>query len=233
MKSAKTWVLAAAMAFMAAQPVRGQDIIPGSMYVGGSSFTLHAYVHMTYTLVDAATGTYSIALTVQNWGFYNEVYKSIGLVNVPRLATVTSAGSTPSGWTWSVPNNGASLNGLPKYQYGYTVTSTAPQDGLQVGAPALTFLFTVSGVTLADVQGMGAGIHAIAGPNQCSSKMAVVPDGKGGYKTTQTSDPNCLATVPEPATFFLMGTGLLGLGVVGYRRRKLFATEAEGPEVAA
>jgi hypothetical protein len=231
MKSAKTWVLAAAMAFMAAQPVRGQDIIPGGMYTGGSSFTLHAYVHMSYTF-DAATSTYHVALTVQNLGIYGEVYKSIGLVNVPGRAVVTSPGS-PSGWTYQTPNNGASLNGLPTQQYGYWVVSTAPTAGLQPGAPAVTFYFDITNIRLNQVLAMGAGVHGIAGPAGCSSKMAVLPDGNGGYTTTTQTDPNCLSTVPEPATFFLMGTGLLGLGVVGYRRRKLFAIEAEEPGVAA
>jgi len=231
MKSLKRLVLAGALTLVMAHPAHAQTIIAGNTYVGGTSFTLHAWVSMTYTF-NATTNMYSIALTVQNLGVYGEVYKSIGLVNVPKRATVTSPGA-PAGWVYPTPNNGGSLNGLPKNQIAYWVVSHAPAAGLQPGAAAITFNFNITGVTLAQVQSLGAGVHAISGPNGCSSKLAVVPDGSGGYTTSASTDANCMTAAPEPATFFLLGTGLLGLGVVGYRRRRLFGIETEEPKAAA
>jgi len=48
----------------------------------------------------------------------------------------------------------------------------------------------------------------------------VNPDGQNGLSHASLWYEEGGTTVPEPATIFLLGSGLLGVGFVGYRRRK-------------
>lgn len=63
-------------------------------------------------------------------------------------------------------------------------------------------------------------IHDQGGPNNCgSSKGTMTLDGTNISELSVS--PECMTVVPEPMTIILMGSGLLGIGIVGVVRNKL------------
>ena len=83
----------------------------------------------------------------------------------------------------------------------------------------------VTGITVSDVNNLTWAIHGQAGPNGCSTKL-VYDDGQvnhGPYDTVHCGvDGNGVVTsvTPEPASTFLLGSGLLGLGAGAITRRR-------------
>jgi len=176
---------------------------------GGNEFRTCASLNISWT------GT-TATVTIQNLGTQGEVFKAFGFANLPAGTTIT-ASTIPAplaGRFVAGPTN--EIQGM-----GFDAPPPAPQNGLRAGEGPFTFSITFGGAfTAANIPGTTFAIHAISGPNGCSTKLEVSATGTvndaGAFP-----NPACGTTViPEPITMTLLASGLAGMGGVSALRRR-------------
>lgn len=189
---------------MTSAPLEAQVVVPYGTYTGGSNFSTSVTAGLSYL------GNGILQLDLINNG--PGVFAAIGLVNV--TAGSVSPGSAPSGWTWNTTSQ-LTGDGLPASTWAWIAPKPAPHNGAAPGDPSMMFTFDIGNLDWSD---MGFAVHAVSGPNDCSTKFGVWNGGASTNDAGPNYDPACTVAVPEPNAAWLFATGLLGLAYVRRRR---------------
>lgn len=203
----KVLAVAAAISLAAAAEARADFSFPS--VCGGNLFSTCASV----TLATDASGTFT-TLDVTNLAGEGDVYKTVGLINVPADVTVTIT-SAPAGYGTTIDPD---INIVGYNDWGSGANAPPTDNGLEE-VESGTWVFTFSrALTQQEIDALGVGIHAISGPGGCSTQFGILA---GGAVDNSAPDPACgETTVPEPITMTLLATGLAGMGGAGFVRRR-------------
>ncbi|HEY6828576.1 MAG TPA: PEP-CTERM sorting domain-containing protein [Gemmatimonadaceae bacterium] len=199
---------------------RAQTLFTGSG-CSGSVFLFCA--SWTATYLDATHVSLFITNTSQNApaSNTNSAFTQIGIGNV-TIADPASMNPV-TGWQYDSNLSGFNGFGLLENQFG-SITTNGINNALADGS-SLTFSFTMGSSigTYAQAQtafsGAQIAIHDQGGPVAgCSSKGVLVGAASGQNTSNFITSCAPTTTTPEPSTYALMATGLIG--VFGFARRR-------------
>jgi hypothetical protein len=214
MKTLRSLAIAAALGVIttsAAWAIPSPYTSPAGGTCGGNEFRTCASLNITWS------GT-TATIQIQNLGTSGEFFSSFGFTHLPAGTTIVAAGTTvPAALATRFTAGDA-----PDIQaMGFNATAPAPQTGLKAGEGPFTFTITFGGAftgTAAQIAALDFSIHAQGGPNGCSTKLIIEPN---GTVNNGPFNPACATTViPEPITMTLLASGLAGMGGVSALRRR-------------
>lgn len=206
----KVLAVAAAISLAAAAEARADFSFPAPGICGGNNFATCAAVTLS-----TAGNPSVVTLDVTNLGTNGEIYKTVGLINIPADVTVTIT-AAPAGYTPFDEDPDINIAGYNDFGSG----ANNPQNGLANGQSG-QWQFTFSReLTAQEIAALGVGIHGISGPNGCSTQFGVLAGGAVNNVDEEAYARCGETTIPEPITMTLLATGLAGMGGAGFVRRR-------------
>jgi len=179
---------------------------------GGDNFKTCASLSITWS---GATAT----VNIRNLGTQGEVFTAFGMTHLPTGTTIVSSSIPVTLQSRFTAGNANDIQAM-----GFIANNPSPQNGLTAGdGGPFEFTITFGGAftgTAEQIAALDFSIHAQSGPNGCSTKLVVAPNGTVN-DLGDFPNPACGTTVvPEPITMTLLASGLAGMGGVGALRRR-------------
>lgn len=195
-------------------------IVPLDTYCGGTDFQTCASVSATYT--GTGSGPFVITIEVTNLGTLGENYKSVGLWGLPDATSASSngsyAGDGNTAYTADDPQD-LSGSGATKEVRGFGANPPPSDLGLDNNESGI-FIFTLSGLTEAQLLAAGVSIRGIGVEPDCSTRLVIQSGGTGTNNEGPFNEECGETVIPEPITMTLLGTGLVGMGGASLLRRR-------------
>lgn len=156
-------------------------------------------------------------------------------LTTPTIALTPDSVLAPAGSSWATGSTCTQLSGGGTITLAACSSANPPPvgNGLAPGQTASLYFHTLTSVSLANIDaaltynsstatlGDRAFIQGF-GPRSCSIKVdALQPNNVVGGGTAYIGDCGAPTTVPEPSVLMLLGSGMMGLGFAGVRRRFL------------